>query len=174
MRSCTRRPTGLSANALTSAVSSPKQRLSPRATLYSPPPSHARNVRVVWMRSSPGSRRSITSPSATRSQRRCPFGGIFIEPESRIPSRSSPHPSTIDDEHVSVHVARGRRGEEYRGAGDVGRRAPASGGNAFENLPAPHRVGAQRGGVVGVHVSRRDRVDVDAAWRPFVRERLGE
>src|SRR5258706_15179826 len=76
MRSCTRRPMGLSANADTSAVSIPKQRFKPRATLYSPPPSHTRNCRAVWMRPSPGSSRSITSPSATRSQRRPSLEGM--------------------------------------------------------------------------------------------------
>ena len=35
-------------------------------------------------------------------------------------------------------------------------------------------VGAQRRGVVGLHVAGRDRVDVDAVRRPFVGERLGE
>src|SRR5688572_3591020 len=69
MRSWTRRPTGLSTRAVTTAVSSPKQRLRPRATLYSPPPSHTWNVRVVWMRPSPGSSRSMTSPRLTRSKR---------------------------------------------------------------------------------------------------------
>ena len=69
IRSSISRPTGLSANAVTIVVSAPKQRLRPRATLYSPPPSQAWNRRVVWIRASPGSRRSITSPSATRSQR---------------------------------------------------------------------------------------------------------
>ena len=39
MKSSTSRPTSLSANAVTTAVRSPKQRRSPRATLYSPPPS---------------------------------------------------------------------------------------------------------------------------------------
>ena len=39
IRSSTRRPTGLSASAVTIAVLRPKQRFNPRATLYSPPPS---------------------------------------------------------------------------------------------------------------------------------------
>ena len=69
IRSSTRRPTGLSASAVTMAVSSPKQRRSPRATLYSPPPSQTWNERVVWTRMSPGSSRSMTSPRATQSQR---------------------------------------------------------------------------------------------------------
>ena len=65
---------GLSASAVTMAVSNPKQRLRPRATLYSPPPSQARKWRVVEMRSSPGSRRNMTSPRLTRSQRQSCFG----------------------------------------------------------------------------------------------------
>ena len=67
MKSSTRRPTSLSANAVTTAVRRPKQRRRPRATLYSPPPSQTRNARAVRMRPSPGSRRSMTSPSETRS-----------------------------------------------------------------------------------------------------------
>src|SRR2546430_1206330 len=56
----------------------PKQRRRPRATLYSPPPSQARNSRVVETRESPGSRRNITSPRLTRSHRQLSFGLIFI------------------------------------------------------------------------------------------------
>ena len=41
MKPWMRRPMGLSANAVTTAVSRPKQRRRPRATLYSPPPSQA-------------------------------------------------------------------------------------------------------------------------------------
>src|ERR1041385_4692246 len=73
MRSWTRRPTALSASAVTTAASIPKQRLRPRATLYSPPPSQTWNVRVVATRPSPGSRRSITSPRLTMSQRQSFF-----------------------------------------------------------------------------------------------------
>src|ERR1017187_1168802 len=67
IRSSIRRPTGLSASAVTTAVFNPKQRRKPRATLYSPPPSHTRNWRAVATRTSPGSSRSITSPRLTRS-----------------------------------------------------------------------------------------------------------
>src|SRR3989441_3135862 len=55
----------------------PKHRRRPRATLYSPPPSQTRNVRVVAMRLSPGSSRNITSPRLTRSQRQALLGLIF-------------------------------------------------------------------------------------------------
>src|ERR1700677_2800701 len=67
--------------AVTIAVSKPKQRLRPRAKLYSPPPSETSKVRVVQMRRSPGSKRNITSPRLTRSQRHDSFAlilrGIF-------------------------------------------------------------------------------------------------
>src|SRR6185437_3490446 len=77
MRSSSKRPTGLSAKAVTMAVFRPKQRLSPRATLYSPPPSETSKFRVVHTRRSPGSKRNITSPRLTRSQRHSDLGLTF-------------------------------------------------------------------------------------------------
>src|SRR3984885_7805723 len=76
IRSSSRRPTGLSARAVTMAVFNPKHRRSPRATLYSPPPSHTLNWRAVATRRSPGSSRSITSPRLTRSHLHWSFGRI--------------------------------------------------------------------------------------------------
>src|SRR5882757_6346946 len=67
IRSSSSRPTGLSASAVTMAVFNPKHRRNPRATLYSPPPSHTLNWRAVATRTSPGSSRSITSPRLTSS-----------------------------------------------------------------------------------------------------------
>ena len=67
IRSSTSFPISLSANAVMTAVFIPKQRLSPRMTLYSPPPSHALNDLAVCILPSPGSRRSITSPNDTAS-----------------------------------------------------------------------------------------------------------
>src|SRR5881396_1175831 len=67
MKSSMSRPTSLSAKAVATAVLKPKQRRRPRATLYSPPPSQTLNSRAVRTRPSPGSRRSMTSPSAIRS-----------------------------------------------------------------------------------------------------------
>src|SRR5882757_495683 len=72
-RSWRRRPTGSLAKAVTTAASRPKQRLSPRATLYSPPPSQTSKERAVAMRFSPGSKRTMISPRLTRSQRHCCF-----------------------------------------------------------------------------------------------------
>src|ERR1700722_5045750 len=71
MRSCSRGPTGLSTTAVTMAVLRPKHRFSPRATLYSPPPSETSKCRVVQILRSPGSKRSITSPRLTRSHSQC-------------------------------------------------------------------------------------------------------
>ena len=67
MKSSINLPTSLSANAVITPVFMPKHLLKPRTTLYSPPPSQARNDLAVRMRPSPGSRRSITSPSETAS-----------------------------------------------------------------------------------------------------------
>src|SRR5882757_4347638 len=67
MKSSMRWPTSLSTNAVHTAVFSPKHFCSPRATLYSPPHSHALNSRAVRMRPSPGSSRSMTSPSESSS-----------------------------------------------------------------------------------------------------------
>src|SRR5262249_32172459 len=62
----------------TTPVSRPKQRLRPRATLYSPPPSQAVKVRAVDTRPSPGSRRSMISPRETRSKRQLVLGLIVM------------------------------------------------------------------------------------------------
>ena len=56
-------PTSFSANDVTMAVCIPKHLLRPRATLYSPPPSHALKDLAVLTRPSPGSSRSMISPS---------------------------------------------------------------------------------------------------------------
>ena len=74
IRSSRRSPTSLSPKAVTTEVRCPKARRSPRATLYSPPPSDTLNDRAVRTRPSPGSSLSITSPSATASQRHSAFG----------------------------------------------------------------------------------------------------
>src|SRR5690606_39254701 len=55
--------------AVSTAVGRRKVRLSPRATLYSPPPSQTLKAWALRIRPSPGSRRSITSPRAARSHR---------------------------------------------------------------------------------------------------------
>ena len=74
MKSSMRWPTSLSTSAVTTAVLSPKHFRRPRATLYSPPPSQAWNCRAVRIRPSPGSRRSMISPSETSSKAQEPAG----------------------------------------------------------------------------------------------------
>src|SRR5690606_706408 len=69
IKSSTSRPTSLSARAVSTPARSPKARRRPRATLYSPPPSHTRKLRAVRIRPSPGSSRSITSPRDSTSYR---------------------------------------------------------------------------------------------------------
>ena len=83
-------------------------------------------------------------------------------------------PASVDGQDRAVDVLRRRRREEDGGAGDVGRLAPAAGGDALEDRAAAVGVGAQGLGVVGLDVARRDGVDVDALRRPLVREQPGQ
>src|SRR5258707_9537520 len=85
------------------AVSKPKQRLRPRATLYSPPPSQAWNIRVVATRVSPGSSRSMTSPSETRSKRDFDFG-LIVRPMTSYHSRRTARPSGRSKEEEATHL----------------------------------------------------------------------
>src|SRR5579862_307055 len=87
---------------------------------------------------------------------------------------SASEPAAIDDEDVAIDVIRCGRREEHGRTREIGRRAPPAGGNAFADLPRARVVGPQLRRVVRDHVAGRDRVDVDAAARPLVGERLGE
>src|SRR5580704_16165235 len=69
----------------------PKHLFKPRATLYSPPTSLTSNCRVVQIRLSPGSNRSITSPKLSKSQRQFSFGLMFI-------ARGCPIPEVFDSQ----------------------------------------------------------------------------
>src|SRR5476649_2430331 len=74
MKSSTRWPTSLSTKAVQTAVFRPKAFRRPREVLYSPPPSQALKRRAVRMRPSPGSRRSMTSPSESWSRAHWEWG----------------------------------------------------------------------------------------------------
>src|SRR6185369_4458960 len=87
-------------------------------------------------------------------------------------AQSSSHPASIDDEYVAVHVVTSARGKEDCGAGDVFGFAPATGGNALEDLAIACFVGLQRCRVGGAHVARRDCVYVDPVFGPLVCKRL--
>src|SRR5689334_11551825 len=132
------------------------------------------------MRASPGSSRSITSPSATRSHRRPVLSGTcnainprptrafapcrahllgapFIKAGLKGPPynlKSTPQPTPVHREHVTVDVPRCRGCKEHHRTREIVRLSPASCRNALENLAAPHRIVAQRLRVVGFHVSR--------------------
>src|SRR5882672_12502853 len=97
------------------AASNPKQRFNPRATLYSPPPSLTVNCRVVQIRYSPGSNRSITSPRVTKSQRQPSFCGTTIEDIVSSPTQ----PASVHRKNVSVHVVTRGGTQKNRSSCDV-------------------------------------------------------
>src|SRR5260221_8725657 len=119
------------------AVSSPKQRFSPRATLYSPPPSLTAKCRVVQVRYSPGSKRSITSPRLTTSQRQPSFG---LTTGAIAPSPCQP--AAIHGQHMPVNVIAGGRTQEYGGARDGAVLTPTPPGNSLQEQPPCHRIAA--------------------------------
>ena len=107
-------PSSFRGRAVATAVGRPKVFRRPRATLYSPPPSHTRKLRALRTRSSPGSRRSMTSPSARQSQRRSLAGGMD-QSSARITGRRirtgrdrSPRPSGDNPRHWGAAGRRGR------------------------------------------------------------------
>jgi hypothetical protein len=73
-----------------------------------------------------------------------------------------------------VDVVAGGGGEEDGGSGEVFGVAPATGGNAIEDLTGALGIVLQGLGVVGGEVAGGDGVDVDAAGGPLVGEGLGE
>ena len=73
-----------------------------------------------------------------------------------------------------MHVVRGGREQEYGGVADIAGLAPAAGRDARQDRCAAVRVVAQRLGVVGDDIARRDGVDVDALGRPLAGEQPGE
>src|SRR5882724_9978029 len=129
------------------AVSSPKHRFNPRATLYSPPPSLTSKRRVVQMRYSPGSKRSITSPKLTRSQRQVSFCLMLKDI-----STSAPQPAAVHGENMPVYIIARRGAQVYRRARDVLWLSPSRRGNPFEKLTAANGIRAQSRSVVRGHV----------------------
>ena len=181
MKSSTSRPTSLSTSAVTTAVRRPKQRRSPRATLYSPPPSQTWNERAFRIRPSPGSNRSITSPSATRSNRHSLWwpererherhraaiataSAVSRSIASKSPRRDQSggdHPAATDRRHarhgkVGRQVGRGRPRRSARtGRRETGRRAPSRPGS--HRAPRPGRASDSGEPVLerGDHLGRR-------------------
>ena len=61
---------------------------------------------------------------------------------------SAGQPAAVDGQNDAMDVVRGRRCQEHRGAAEIGRLAPAPGGDA-PRISVALRVAAQSLGVVG-------------------------
>jgi hypothetical protein len=84
-------------------------------------------------------------------------------PRGAVRDLSAREPAAVDDgEHRTGDVRRRRRGEIDDGALEIAGRSPARDGDERQDVAAALRVIAQCLGVVGLHVARRDGVDVDA------------
>src|SRR5436190_11790954 len=80
------------------------------------------------------------------------------------------HPTTVDGEYMPIQIiTRGGR-KKYGGAGEIFRRSPASGRNAFEYLSIPCFVRTKSISILRRNITRCDRVYVDIIFRPFVRK----
>src|SRR5438445_3646240 len=83
-------------------------------------------------------------------------------------NQSSPHPSSVNDEHVSVHIVTRRGSKEDGSTREIRRLAPTTSRNAFEYLSIAGLVLLQCLCVVRAHMTRRDRVDFDSVPRPLI------
>src|ERR1035437_3343095 len=90
------------------------------------------------------------------------------------PKFSAGQPAAVHVYDGAVHVIRLLGSEEQDRLRDIFRFAPARFGNAGENGFITFLVFANRTGVFGGDVTRRDGVGVDAFLRQFVGERLGD
>jgi hypothetical protein len=73
---------------------------------------------------------------------------------------------------MTMHIVAGGRRQKNRSACQVFGDAPASGWNAFEDLPGALWIVAQRLGIVGNHIAGRNCIDIHTQPRPFVGKRL--
>src|SRR5258708_10319530 len=104
---------------------------------------------------------------AARYTRLYKYGAVICPP-------SSAHPSAVNHEHMAVNVITRRGRKKHGGSTNVVRFSPSRRWDAFENLAVANFIALQRGGVVGAHVARRDRVHVHALRCPFVGQRFGQ
>src|SRR5215212_6233225 len=87
-----------------------------------------------------------------------PLPGLLL---IRTPGATLPgQPTAIDDQQVPADVVGGGRGEEHRGADQVGRHPPAAGRDPVPDGCLPAGLRAQRPGVVGGDVAGGDGVDL--------------
>jgi hypothetical protein len=84
------------------------------------------------------------------------------------------HPTAVDREDRAGDVVACRGAEEEGCSGEVGGLAPATGGDAFEDLAVAGLVGLEGFGVGGGDVAGSDGVDLNAFGGPLVGEGLGE
>src|SRR3954454_19840807 len=89
-------------------------------------------------------------------------------------SVSTGKPTSIDVKDAAVHVVGVARSEVEARAGDRIGLGPGALRNARQDRRVADRVFAQRSGVLGLDVTRRDGVDVDPLLRPLIRQRLGD
>ena len=127
--------------------------------------------RVISAQPMPPAASAATSPAPR------PASSITTTGTMRLDAveRSSAEPAAVDGQHDARDVVGGAatRGRPWRRRGrSASPQRPA--GMRSRIARRARRVVAQRLGVVGRDVARGDRVDVDAARRPLVRERLGE
>src|SRR5580658_1547592 len=83
-------------------------------------------------------------------------------------------PAAVNNENVSADVVAGGRGKEDGSPSDILRRTPSRSRYTFKDLSGACGVILQSLREVRSHVSGGDGVDLDAARRPLVGQRLGE
>src|SRR5712692_4736222 len=98
----------------------------------------------------------------------CPDTNLFLK--HALP----PHPRSVDYKNVNMHIVTGRGSEKDSRTSQVFGVSPTAGRNTFQNLPVACFVLLQSLGVVGTHVTGRDRVDIDALCRPLIGQCLGK
>src|SRR5580692_987578 len=129
------------------------------------------------MRPSPGSRRSMTSPSATASKRHSEAGRVSRLIGYSSLGRARPslvdtarEKSSVDDQDLSVDEARRVRGEEHARPRELVDLAESLEGRSREELPAASRRVEELAIQVRAKDPGADRVDRDAHGAPFDRE----
>ena len=116
----------------------------------------------------------IFSGSVVRALRHDVLLDCWMRVRVRVEQMLSAHPAAIYGENSAGDVIAGGRTEVEGGACDVFRLAPASGGDALEDLAIAGFVGLEGLGVCSGEVAGCDGVDLDAFGGPLVGEGLGE
>lgn len=83
-------------------------------------------------------------------------------------------PAAVDRQIDAVDVIGSAGCQKDGRAGQVVRQAPAAGRDAFQDLAAANRIIHQGFVHVGIDITWRDAIDVNAQRRPFIGQRFGE